>query len=155
LGRVTWNRGIDIGIRPSKTALVDSFTRAYQQVIDLTPRVVAMLAVIVIGYIAARLVARAITSLSEKIGLQSLKKDESEVFLGRDLMRQAGYSNETAKNVDDEVKRIVMECYKRSKDILTSHKRALDAIAAKLIEKEVIDAAEMVDILKGLEGAAA
>ena len=93
--------------------------------------------------------------MSDMIGPLSLKKDESEVFLGRDLMRQAGYSNETAKNVDDEVKRIVMECYKRSKDILTSHKRALDAIAAKLIEKEVIDAAEMVDILKGLEGAAA
>ncbi|MBU2575226.1 MAG: ATP-dependent zinc metalloprotease FtsH [Elusimicrobia bacterium] len=93
--------------------------------------------------------------MSEKIGPLSLKKDESEVFLGRDLMRQPGYSNETAKNVDDEVKKIVLECYAKTKDILTLHRKALDAIAAKLIEKEVIDAAEMVGILKGLEGAAA
>ncbi|MBI4803511.1 MAG: ATP-dependent metallopeptidase FtsH/Yme1/Tma family protein [Elusimicrobia bacterium] len=93
--------------------------------------------------------------MSEKIGPLSLRKDESEVFLGRDLLRQPGYSNETAKNVDDEVKKIVLECYVKTKAILKAHKSALDAIAAALVEKEVIDAAEMIDILKGLEGAAA
>ena len=55
----------------SRTALVDSFTRAYEQVVALAPRVVAMIAVVVIGYVVARLVARAITTLSEKIGLQT------------------------------------------------------------------------------------
>ena len=93
--------------------------------------------------------------MSEKIGTLSLKKDESEVFLGRDLMRQPGYSNETAKNVDDEVKRIVHECFSKAKDILTDNKRFLDAIAAVLIEKEVIDAAEMDAIIKGAGPAAA
>ena len=87
--------------------------------------------------------------MSEKIGPLSLKKDESEVFLGRDIMRQSPYSNETAKNVDDEVKRIVQECFVKTKEILTVNKKSLDAIAAMLIEKEVIDADEMDAIMKG------
>jgi cell division protease FtsH len=81
--------------------------------------------------------------MSEKIGPLSLKKDESEVFLGRDIMRQPAYSNETAKNVDDEVKRIVQECFMKTKEILTANKKALDAVAAALIEREVVDASEM------------
>lgn len=55
----------------STNALVASFNNAYQQVVQLAPRVVAMVVVMVVGYIAARLVARAITALSEKIGLQT------------------------------------------------------------------------------------
>jgi len=93
--------------------------------------------------------------MSEKIGPISLRKDESEVFLGRDIMRQPAYSNETAKNVDDEVKRIVQECFLKTKEILTVNKKALDAIAAMLIEKEVIDAAEMDALMKGETPAAA
>jgi cell division protease FtsH len=93
--------------------------------------------------------------MSEKIGPLSLKKDESEVFLGRDIMRQPAYSNETAKNVDDEVKRIVQECFVKTKEILTVNKKSLDAIAARLIEKEVIDADEMDVIMNGGKPAAA
>ncbi|HCC47287.1 MAG TPA: cell division protein FtsH [Elusimicrobia bacterium] len=81
--------------------------------------------------------------MSEKIGLQSLKKDESEVFLGRDIMRQAGYSNETARIVDEEIKRIISDCYMKAKAALTGNRRALDAIANRLIENEVVDAAEI------------
>lgn len=55
----------------STNALVQSFSQAYQQVMLLAPKVVAMIAVVVVGYIAARLVARAVTGLSEKIGLQT------------------------------------------------------------------------------------
>ena len=55
----------------STNALVESFNHAYQQVVQLAPRVVAMVVVIVIGYIAARLVGKAIATLSEKIGLQT------------------------------------------------------------------------------------
>ena len=81
--------------------------------------------------------------MSEKIGLQSLKKDESEVFLGHDIMRQAGYSNETARIVDEEIKRIISDCYMKAKAALTGNRRALDAIANRLIENEVVDAAEI------------
>jgi hypothetical protein len=55
----------------SKDALVDSFTQAYNQIILLAPRVLAMVVVVVLGYIISRLVAQAITKLTEKIGLQT------------------------------------------------------------------------------------
>ncbi len=85
--------------------------------------------------------------MSEKIGQLSLKKEESEVFLGRDIMRQAGYSNETASIVDGEIKRIVSEAYVKAKDLLVGNRKALDAIAARLIENEVIDAEEITSIM--------
>lgn len=55
----------------SKQALVDSFTNAYQQIIMLAPRVVAMIAVVVLGYVVARFVSKAIVKLGETIGLQA------------------------------------------------------------------------------------
>ncbi len=81
--------------------------------------------------------------MSDKIGPLSLKKDESEVFLGRDIMRQAAYSNETARSVDEEIKRIVSDSYMKAKAALTGNRKALDAIAGRLIENEVVDAAEI------------
>ncbi|MBI5744841.1 MAG: ATP-dependent metallopeptidase FtsH/Yme1/Tma family protein [Elusimicrobia bacterium] len=81
--------------------------------------------------------------MSEKIGQMSLKKEDSEVFLGRDIVRQAGYSNETARIVDEEVKRIVSDAYMKAKAALTGNRKALDAIAGRLIENEVIDAVEI------------
>jgi hypothetical protein len=55
----------------SRTALVDSFTRAYDQVIELAPKLLAMVVVVVVGYIAAHLLARVFKKLSEKFGLQT------------------------------------------------------------------------------------
>jgi cell division protease FtsH len=91
--------------------------------------------------------------MSDKIGLQTLKKDESEVFLGRDIMRQAGYSNETARIVDEEIKRIISDSYMKAKAALTGNRKALDAIAARLIENEVIDAAEIDSLMEAAKAA--
>jgi cell division protease FtsH len=91
--------------------------------------------------------------MSDKIGLQTLKKDESEVFLGRDIMRQAGYSNETARIVDEEIKRIISDAYMKAKAALTGNRKALDAIAARLIENEVIDAEEISSIISAAKAA--
>jgi small-conductance mechanosensitive channel len=55
----------------SKAAVVDSFTKAYEQVIGIAPQIVAMVVVLVIGYVIAKFVARAMTTLSEKVGLQN------------------------------------------------------------------------------------
>ena len=55
----------------SRQALVDSFRQAFDQIVQLTPKVLAMVVVLVVGYIVARLIAKAITTLSEKIGLQT------------------------------------------------------------------------------------
>ena len=91
--------------------------------------------------------------MSEKIGLISLKKDESEVFLGRDIVRQAGYSNETARLVDEEIKRIISDSYMKAKAALTGNRKALDAIANRLIENEVIDAAEIDSLMAAAKAA--
>ena len=93
--------------------------------------------------------------MSEKIGQLSLKKEDSEVFLGRDIMRQAGYSNETARIVDEEIKRIVSDAYMKAKAALTGNRRALDAIANKLIENEVVDAAEIDSLIAEAKAAKA
>jgi hypothetical protein len=55
----------------SKTALVNSFTQAYEQIVAYAPKVLAMLGVLVVGYLIARLVEKAFTKLSEKVGLQT------------------------------------------------------------------------------------
>ena len=91
--------------------------------------------------------------MSDKIGLQSLKKDESEVFLGRDIMRQAGYSNETARIVDEEIKKIISDSYMKAKAALTGNRKALDAIANRLIENEVVDAAEIDSLMEAAKAA--
>ncbi|HOJ86065.1 MAG TPA: cell division protein FtsH, partial [Elusimicrobiales bacterium] len=81
--------------------------------------------------------------MSEKIGPLSLKKDENEVFLGRDIVKQHSYSNETAKNIDDEIKRIVNDAYYKAKSILMENKLILDKIVEKLMEKETINGEEL------------
>jgi small-conductance mechanosensitive channel len=57
-------------VEASKTALMDSFRQAFNQVVQLAPKVLAMIVVLVLGYLIARIVARAITVLSQKIGLE-------------------------------------------------------------------------------------
>ncbi|MEX2140261.1 MAG: mechanosensitive ion channel domain-containing protein [Pirellulales bacterium] len=57
-------------VERSKTAVMESFTEAFEQIVSLAPRVLAMIVVLVLGYLIARVVARAITVLSEKIGLE-------------------------------------------------------------------------------------
>jgi cell division protease FtsH len=91
--------------------------------------------------------------MSDKIGPITLKKDESEVFLGRDIMRQPGYSNETARSVDEEIKRIVSDAYMKAKAALTGNRKALDAIAGRLIENEVVDAAEIDSLMAAAKAA--
>jgi len=86
--------------------------------------------------------------MSEKIGPLSLKKDEAEVFLGRDIVRQHNYSNETARNIDEEIKRIMNDAYFKAKNILIENKTVLDRIAELLIKNETIDGTEIDRILK-------
>ena len=88
--------------------------------------------------------------MSEKIGPLSLRKDESEVFLGRDIVKQHHYSDETAKNIDDEIKRIINDCYFKAKSIIMENKIILDKIVEKLIDKETINGEELDLIINNL-----
>jgi len=86
--------------------------------------------------------------MSDKIGPISLKKDGEEVFLGRDIVKQPSYSNETFRMIDEEVKKIINDSYFKAKNLLLGNKNMLDKLAALLLEKETIDGAQIDDIIK-------
>jgi len=81
--------------------------------------------------------------MSEKLGPVTLRKADSEIFLGRDISRGQGYSESTAQMIDEEVKRIIRECQARARAILEKNKKLLDTLAQRLIEKESIDSDEL------------
>ena len=81
--------------------------------------------------------------MSDALGLVKLGKKREEIFLGRDISEDRNYSEEVAYAIDKEVKKIIDDCYERSKEILTEHRALLDKIAGVLLEREVIDAEEL------------
>ncbi|UCC95372.1 MAG: AAA family ATPase, partial [Candidatus Omnitrophota bacterium] len=85
--------------------------------------------------------------MSKKIGQVSLGRKEGPVFLGRDLVEHKDYSDETAKMVDDEVKKIVEEQYAKAKKLLEDNAEKLKVVAIRLLEKEVLDAEEVKKII--------
>ncbi|MCF7907912.1 MAG: ATP-dependent zinc metalloprotease FtsH [Candidatus Omnitrophica bacterium] len=81
--------------------------------------------------------------MSERLGSYALGSNQGPIFLGRDLIREKDYSEDTAKIIDEEVKRIVGECYTRAKQLITDNKAKLKILAEALLEKEVLDAKEV------------
>lgn len=75
---------------------------------------------------------------SDKIGLINYETDDDEVFLGRDLGHARSFSEETAMAIDQEVKRIMDECYAKARKILEEHSEVLHSCASLLMEKERI-----------------
>lgn len=80
--------------------------------------------------------------MSDKLGLICYGNDEDEVFIGRDLAHTRGYADNTASAIDDEVKRIVDDCYAKARDIIEENKEVLYKCAELLIEKEKINQQE-------------
>ena len=76
--------------------------------------------------------------MSERVGMIQYGSDEDEVFIGRDLAHTKSYGNGIADVIDEEVKRIVDECYEKAKQIICGHEDVLHSCAALLIEKEKI-----------------
>jgi len=81
--------------------------------------------------------------MSERLGNYTLGRSHGPVFLGRDLIKEKDYSEETAKIIDEEVKHIIDECYTRAKKLITDSKDKLKILAETLLEKEVLDAKEV------------
>ena len=81
--------------------------------------------------------------MSEKMGNLTLGRRDHQVFLGRDLGEERNYSEETARLIDLEIKRIIDEAYAKAKNELTAHMEQLVALAKALLEKEVLDAEEV------------
>ena len=77
--------------------------------------------------------------MSSKMGTLAYGKNDQAGFLGRDLMQQKDYSEETAKKIDEEIRSLVNEAYTRAKDLLTKNRDKLDKLAKALVEKEVMN----------------
>lgn len=75
---------------------------------------------------------------TNEIGLINYDNDDDEVFIGRDLAHTRTYSEETAGRIDEEVKKIIDECYLEAKRIISEHMDVLHASAKLLMEKERI-----------------
>ena len=81
--------------------------------------------------------------MSEKLGNITLGHREHQVFLGRDIGEERNYSEETARIIDSEIKRILDDSYARAKSELAAHLDQLKTLATALLEKEVLDAEEV------------
>jgi cell division protease FtsH len=85
--------------------------------------------------------------MSEKLGPLTFGKKEEQIFLGREIAQHRDYSEHTAIEIDEEVRRIVTEAYQKTKDILTENKVGLDTLATALLEKETLDGKEIWELL--------
>jgi cell division protease FtsH len=85
--------------------------------------------------------------MSEKLGPLTFGQQGSPVFLGRDVTARRDVSDQMAQEIDSEIKRVVMENYERTKRTLSEHMAGLKALAEALIEKEVLDALDIDQVL--------
>jgi len=81
------------------------------------------------------------------LGPATFGKQEEAIFLGREFAQHRDYSEATAIEIDNEVRRILDQAYKMATDIITQHKNALDKIARKLLERETLEGWEVNQIL--------
>jgi len=88
--------------------------------------------------------------MSERLGNVTLGKSHGPVFLGRDLVEEKNYSDDTAKIIDEEVKHIIDECYARAEKLIKDNQEKLKILSSALLEKEVLNAEEVKRML-GLE----
>ncbi len=86
--------------------------------------------------------------MSEKLGPVVFGKKDEEIFLGREIATRRDFSDQIALEIDQEVKRLLGENYDRTKRILTEHMSTLKRLAEALLEKEVLDATEIDDIVR-------
>lgn len=87
--------------------------------------------------------------MSENVGLINYDNDDDEVFIGRDLAHTRSYGENVAGTIDQEIKRIIDECYRKSRDILTEHETILHKCADLLLEKEKISRDEFEALFEG------
>jgi cell division protease FtsH len=92
--------------------------------------------------------------MSDAMGPLSYGKKEEQIFLGREIAQHRDYSEHTAVEIDNEVKRIVMDNYHRAKTLIQDRADALHGIANALLEKETLDAADIDAIVNGQPTAA-
>jgi cell division protease FtsH len=87
--------------------------------------------------------------MSERLGPRVFGHDRGQPFLGREFSSEPDYSDEIAREIDDEIRRIVEGAHQAAKDLLTEKREELDRISKTLLERETIDAGQFVALLDG------
>ncbi|MCP4899633.1 MAG: ATP-dependent metallopeptidase FtsH/Yme1/Tma family protein [bacterium] len=81
--------------------------------------------------------------MSETLGPLTFGKREESIFLGKEFSRHQDFSDSTAMQIDEEIRRLVSEAYSDARTILEKHRDSLDAISEALLEHEVLDSGEI------------
>jgi len=83
-----------------------------------------------------------------RLGPMQFGKAQGQVFLGRDYGTERNYSDKIAYEIDQEMQRIINECYEKCKDLLTTHRDQLDLIANTLLRVETLDAEQIKQLIE-------
>lgn len=87
--------------------------------------------------------------MSDKLGPRVFGHDHGQPFLGREFSSEPDYSDEIAREIDDEIRRIVEGAHQVAKDILAEHRDHLESISELLLKRETIEADQFVALLEG------
>jgi cell division protease FtsH len=98
-----------------------------------------------VARVARQMVTR--FGMSDRLGPVALGRQQGNMFMGRDIMAERDFSEETASTIDDEVRLLVEQAYRRAKDVLVGNRHVLDTLADMLVEKETVDADELQSLL--------
>ncbi|MGE5659178.1 MAG: ATP-dependent zinc metalloprotease FtsH3 [Actinomycetota bacterium] len=98
-----------------------------------------------VARVARQMVTR--FGMSDRLGPVALGRQNGNMFLGRDIMAERDFSEETAAAIDEEVRTLVEQAYVRAKEVLVYNRSVLDKLAQMLIEKETVDAEELQELL--------
>ncbi|AFZ08063.1 ATP-dependent zinc metalloprotease FtsH3 [Microcoleus sp. F8-D3] len=98
-----------------------------------------------VARVARQMVTR--FGMSDRLGPVALGRQQGNMFMGRDIMAERDFSEETAATIDDEVRLLVEQAYRRAKDVLVGNRHVLNALADLLVEKETVDADELQSLL--------
>jgi len=98
-----------------------------------------------VARVARQMVTR--FGMSDRLGPVALGRQQGNMFLGRDIVAERDFSEETASVIDDEVSQLVEIAYRRAKEVLLNNRPILDQLAQMLVEKETVDAEELQEVL--------
>ncbi|MCL2925604.1 MAG: ATP-dependent zinc metalloprotease FtsH3 [Trichodesmium sp. MAG_R04] len=98
-----------------------------------------------VARVARQMVTR--FGMSDRLGPVALGRQNGNMFLGRDIMSERDFSEETAATIDDEVRNLVDQAYRRAKEVLVGNRHVLDKLAEMLVDKETVDSDELQELL--------
>ncbi len=87
--------------------------------------------------------------MSDTLGPLAFGKKEEQIFLGREFTQHRDYSEQTARMIDDEIRRIVTQSYEKAKEIIRGNTATLHRLAMTLLEKEALDGTQIDHVIKG------